>query len=182
MVDPSGSSKELLSVGKIVKAQGIKGELKILPFSGVADDLLTYKEFFLDCDSRSQSFTVSKSRGHGKFFIVKLSSVDSRDASEQLVGQQVFVVKDDMPILPEDEFYWNDFKGLQVVTDQGDDLGTVTNLISTGASDVLVVTGKGKEYLIPAIDEILVEVNWQSKTLVIAPLPGLLEINDPDAV
>lgn len=180
MADQLSSFKDLLSVGKIVKAQGVKGEVKVLPFSGVADDLLSYKEFFLDRGLGFNPFGVTKSRIHGKFFVVKLSSVDSRDDSEQLVGLEIFVPRDAMPDLPDDEFYWHDFKGLQVVTDQGFALGTIEALIATGGNDVLVIGGLGKEYLIPAIDEIIIEVNWDAKTVVIAPLPGLLEINDPD--
>ena len=182
MADQLDRSKELLSVGKVVKAQGIKGEIKIAPFSGVAEDLLPYKEFVLSSGTGPESFTVSKSRVQGKSFILKIDSVNDRDTSEKFVGREVFVAKDDMPVLSDDEFYWHDFIGLQVVTDQGAALGTVSSLMATGANDILVISGKGKEYLVPATDEILVEVNWEAKTVVIAPIPGLLEINDPDAV
>ena len=182
MVDQLGTTKELLAVGKIVKPQGIKGELKVLPYSGVAEELVCYKEFFLSKNSEPQPFKVLKSRAHGKFFVLQLSAVADRETSEQLVGREILVAKAAMPELSEDEFYWHELKGLRVVTEQGDILGTVTNLMATGANDVLVITGGGKEYLVPATDEILVTVNRGTKTLVIAPLPGLLEINDPDAV
>ena len=182
MPEQSVGLNDLLSVGKIIKAQGIKGEVRILPFSGIAEDLLSYGMLYLNCDLRPETFTVTKSRVHGKFFIVKLADVDSRDASEQLVGREVFVAIADMPVLSADEFYWHELKGLLVVTDQGKELGTVNSLIATGSSDILVISGKGHEYLVPAIDEIIVEVNWETRTLVISPMPGLLEINDPDAV
>nr|MBF0221345.1 16S rRNA processing protein RimM [Desulfobulbaceae bacterium] len=180
MADRSTTPEDLLSVGKIVKAQGVKGEVKVLPFSGHADDLLCYGEFFISRGLEIAPFAVNKSRVHGKFCVLKLASIDSRDDAEQLVGLEISVPRDAMPELPDDEFYWHDFEGLRVVTEQGVDLGKVIALIATGSNDVLVVAGKGKEYLIPAIDEIIVDVNWDTETVVIAPLPGLLEINDPD--
>jgi len=182
MAKQSVQLNDLLAVGKILKAQGVKGEVKISPYSGEPEELLSYKTFYLNGGAVSELFSVSQSREHGKFVVVKLSVVNSRDAAEELVGREIFVTKADMPKLATDEFYWHEFIGLLVVTDQGRELGTVNSLIATGSSDVLVISGKGQEYLVPAIEEIIVEVNFDSKTLVISPLPGLLEINDPDAV
>jgi 16S rRNA processing protein RimM len=182
MAEQSVELNDLLVVGKIVKAQGVKGEVKILPFSGEPEDLLSYEKFYLNRAAMPEAFTVSQSRIHGKFFVVKLSAVNSREASESLVGLDIFVARADMPVLPADEFYWHEYIGLKVVTDQGQELGTVNSLMATGSSDILVISGKGQEYLVPAIEEIIVEVDFDSKTLVIAPMPGLLEINDPDAV
>ncbi len=175
----SGSSHVV--IGKVAKAQGLDGELKVIPFSGNPDDLLAYREIFLGRGPDQQAYTVEKCRLHGKFAIVKLWEIVDRDGSEAHIGFEVSVLKSQMPALAPDEFYWHEMVGMTVRTDQGQDLGKVTSLIATGAHDVMVVTGHDHEYLIPVLQEIIVRQDTEAGILIIAPMPGLLEMNSSDA-
>ena len=138
-------------VGKVAKAQGLSGELKIVPYSGNPEDLFCFQNIFLDRTFGSQEYIVKTWRSHGKFAIVKLEEIRDRDGSEAQVGAEVLVLKSQMPTLSADEFYWHEMVGLRVITDQGQELGEVTSLIATGANDVMVVTGHDHEYLIPVL-------------------------------
>lgn len=168
-------------IGKIAKAQGLAGELKVIPFSGNPDDLSSFQEIMLVRGSEKSTYTVEKCRSHGKFAIVKLREIRSRDEAEAQIGTEVLVLQSQMPTLAADEFYWHDMVGMRVVTEQGQELGKVTSLIATGAKDVMVVTGQNHEYLIPVVHEIIVRQDKEAGLLVIAPMAGLLEMNLPDA-
>ena len=86
--------------------------------------------------------------------------------------------KTDFPKLDSDEYYWHQLIGLQVFTEGGRELGKVASLFSTKAHDVLVVSGAGREYLIPVKEEMIKEIDDRRKKLVITPPPGLLEANE----
>lgn len=172
-----------VAVGKVVKAQGLDGKLKISTYSGDPEELAPFPQLFLGHASRLQPFTLRGSRRQGKFAIVTLDEIVDRDGAESQVGQEVWVLKSQMPALASDEFYWHEMVGLTVRTVQGQELGRVTALIATGAHDVMVVTGPDQgEYLIPVVGEIVVSQDTEAGVLVIAPPPGLLEMNLPDAL
>jgi 16S rRNA processing protein RimM len=178
MIDPSH-----VAIGKIVKAQGLHGELKVAVYSGDPDNQASFHDIFLGNGRNLQHYRLLKSRRSSKFAIFQLAEIVDRNGAEALIGQEVFVLKSQLPPLAPDEFYWHEIVGLKVITDQGQDLGTVTSMIATGAHDIMVVTGLGhEEYLIPVVQEIIVRQDREGGVLVVAPTPGLLEMNSPDAI
>ncbi|MCK5196276.1 MAG: 16S rRNA processing protein RimM, partial [Desulfobulbaceae bacterium] len=82
-----------------------------------------------------------------------------------------------LPELAGEEYYWNDFEGMEVYTREGFDLGHVSSLMSTGAHDILVISGRGAEYMIPLREEFIVEINETDGKIIVDPPEGLLEIN-----
>lgn len=171
---------DYLAVGKIAKAHGIKGELKAIAYSGDLAELLAYQNFLVRGGAVCKVYKVTRSRPQGKFTIVQLSGVTNRDAAESLIGAELHVLKRELPVLAADEFYWHELVGLQVVTDQGVTLGRIESLLATGAHDVLVINGRGQEYLLPATRDIIVSIDQEAGTVVVRPLPGLLEMNQPE--
>ncbi|MBA3014531.1 MAG: ribosome maturation factor RimM [Proteobacteria bacterium] len=176
VVDP-----HTVAVGTIVKARGLDGEVKVTLYSGDLKELAVFTTILTERSGVVQQYSVEYTRPQGKSVALKLREITTRDQAEALVGCEISVFKSQMPELEADEFYWHEMLGLTVVTDQGKELGTVTSLIATGANDVLVVTGADGEYLIPVIKEIIVHQDNESGILTISPMPGLLEINLPDA-
>ena len=165
-------------VGKITKPHGIKGEVRIYPYSEDPGDFSLYPEIMIAPDSGGHfSFKVEKSSRHKKVAIVKLTGVNDRDSAEEIVGHEVWVDKKRLPELAPDEFFWHDLVGLNVVTENGRELGKVKALFTTGAHDVLVVRGTGHEYLIPAKKEFMLEADHDGGILVVAEIPGLLDLN-----
>lgn len=171
---------EPVRVGRVAKAHGIKGEVKVRPDFGPADDFLNYKEVRLvSPDSEfSRDFKVTRCRFLGGHAILQLAGVDDRNAAEDLRGSEVWVDRDLLPELGGGRYYWHDLVGLRVETEHGRELGRVETLLATGGHDILVVTDGGREYLIPLVDEFLLKVDIVAGLLTVADVPGLFEIND----
>ncbi len=170
--------QDYFQIGRIGKAHGLKGELRVSLYSGMPDILHELQEIVLQkSENEHETYSLQKCRWQGRHLIAKLASVADRDASESLNGDEIWVKKSDVPALGSDQHYWFEYEGLIVETDEGIELGVVQDVFATGANDVLVVTGQGQEYLIPIIDDVLVAVDTAAGRIVISPLPGLLDIN-----
>src|SRR5262249_310735 len=111
----------------------------------------------------------------GGLMLVALSGVDNRDAAEALVGTRILVRRSDLPPPGENEFYYHEIVGFEVATVEGRPLGAVAETMPTGANDVWVVRGNGREYLIPVIGDVVRLIDREARRIVIDPLPGLLE-------
>jgi 16S rRNA processing protein RimM len=176
----SAVTDTLVQVGEIIKPHGIRGEVKIYSYSEEPENFVHYKKVVLQASpgSGTKTYNIVKSRKQGKLAIMQLEGIVSREEAENLQGSTVWVKKTDFPQLDAGEYYWHQLIGLQVHTDTGSDLGKVAGLFSTGAYDVLVVTGGDREYLIPVQDEIISAVDEKNGELFIAPFPGMLEANE----
>lgn len=177
-------------VGKVTQAHGIKGEVKIFPYSGWPDDFDFYQDVVLssevalgddqrldDTSGSGKIYIIEQNRSQGKVAIVRLEGVTSRNDAEPLCGLNVLVKKDKLPPIESGEYYWHDLEGMQVITDDGRKIGKVVSLMATGAHDILVVSDKGREYLIPAKEEFVANIDMDAGSIVIMPPPGLLELN-----
>ncbi|OKY74456.1 MAG: 16S rRNA processing protein RimM [Desulfobulbaceae bacterium DB1] len=170
----------LVLVGEIVKPHGIKGEVKVFCYSGQPGNFSSCKRILLETDDSAEktSYGLGKIRSQGQFAVMALTGISSRDGAEALTGCKVWVTRDELPDLEDDEFYWQDLQGMEVITLQGQSLGRVANLLATGAHDILVIADRGKEYMIPAVDPFLVEIDHERHRIVVDAPDGLLEIND----
>ena len=180
MISAITEETDYFLVGRVVKPHGLKGEIKILPFSGDPANFALYTDLLLvDPDNQDEIYSrVKRSRIQGKLVIVSLEEVHNRNESELQVGREVWARLDELPQLAEDEFYWLDLTGMTAVLENGRELGVVTNLLAGGGHDILVITGRGREYMIPAVKEFMVEIDQQEGRVVVDPPPGLLEINN----
>lgn len=173
---------EYILIGKIIEPHGMKGEVKIFSFAGQPENIQEYTNLVLVTPSGrlSPPYSIEKCRIKGKSAIVQLTTVRDRNRSEAISGMGVLVLKDDLPQPGNDEFYLYQMEGLAVETVEGRRLGTVTSIFSNGAQDLLVVQDHDQEYLIPIVDNII--IHQDAEKIVIAPPPGLLEINSGDSV
>ena len=172
-------SRRHVRVGRVIKPHGIKGELKVLPY-GEVEDFRLYREVLLggETSGPGRHLQVVHFRPQGKIALLELTGIVDRSAAEELAGQEVWVAKELLAALAEDEFYWHELVGLRVVTESGRSLGRVKALFATGGHDVLVVRGGGREYFIPARREFMLAVDQEAGLLTIAEYPGLLDLND----
>src|SRR5690349_17150407 len=112
----SVSSKTLL-VGKIQATQGIKGQLRVIPFAGDASSISRLKEVLIKApDGALEAFPVVSAKAHGKRVILTLKPFDNINQVLHLVGREIYAERGELPELPDDEFYWSDLIGLKVVT------------------------------------------------------------------
>jgi 16S rRNA processing protein RimM len=167
-----------LLVGKVSKPHGLGGEVKIYPYSADAATLLQYERAVLvdGTGCLSPALTIEKARIQGKLAVLKFSAIKDRDGAEVLHGRGMLIFKEDVPAAGEDEYYWFQFYDRPVYTENGGKIGTVASIFSNGAQDIMVVRDGDKEFLVPILDSIIKEQNENG--IIIAPPPGLLEVND----
>ena len=170
---------DLVMIGEVVKPHGIRGEVKVYPFSEQPENFRKYKKIVLQkpADEEPATYTIARSREQGKLAILQLDGVSTREEAEALQGSRVWLDNSELPQLDTDEYYWHQLKGLRVETETGVQLGTVAGLFSTAASDIMVVTGAGEEFMIPVKGQIIKEINSREGKVIVSPPPGLLEMN-----
>lgn len=176
MTRDGSAAGDFILLGKITKPHGIRGEVKIHPYSGQPENFLDYRKIYLSGpDQERAPYTIERARAQGKTVVLKLSGCEDRSAAEVLADHEVWLERDDLPELQEDEYYWADLENREVRTEDGLELGRVTGILDTGAHDILSVTGRGHEYLIPIREEFVVRID--DHEVVLRLPPGLLEIN-----
>ncbi len=149
-------------MGRINAPFGVKGWVKIKPFTETLDALLDYPEWQLGKASEWRKVDVEDATLHGDFVVAKLAGCNDRDAAFALRGQEIAVDREELPDTEEGEYYWEDLIGLAVVNRDGVELGKVASLMETGAHDVLVVKGEkeiSKEILIPFVEVYVLNVD-----------------------
>jgi 16S rRNA processing protein RimM len=154
----------MVVLGRVIAPFGIQGWLRLSP---LGDDPAAWRSmptWWLGSDADGtewRSYQLEDLRLQGKGLVVKLQGIDDRNAAEAVIGSFVAAPRQALPPTQQDEYYWADLIGLRVVNEQGLELGTVAELIETGANDVLVVRdgAANSERLLPFIAQVVKEVN-----------------------
>jgi 16S rRNA processing protein RimM len=167
------SPNRLVVIGKVVKAFGIKGEIRIRPFSESFESFERSEALVLG----ESPYNVRNLRIHKRAVLASFEGVDTREKADRLVGCLVKTDERNLPPKEEDEYYWFELIGMKVSTVDGRFLGEITQITPTGANDVLHVEGAYGEVLLPMIDDIVVTVDLQNNEMTVDPLEGLI----PDA-
>ncbi|MCX5832895.1 MAG: ribosome maturation factor RimM [Deltaproteobacteria bacterium] len=166
---------DFLEIGKIVKAQGLKGRVKVLSYleSG-AEMLQSLDEVFISQGKdKHVGFALKNFQVKGKCFYLDLAGIENIDQTAALLGCSVLVPADKMGALPEGEYYWQQLIGLTVMTEAGTLIGTLAEIFPTGSNDVFVCRGGAKEILLPAIADVVLTVDLEKKIMVVRLPEGL---------
>jgi len=158
-------------MGQVAGVFGVHGWLKIHSHTRPRANLLGYKTWLLGEPGDWRSVKVTGSRAQGPNLLARLEGVDTREAAEALLRQQIAVARSALPRLARNEYYWADLIGMSVRDSQQRDLGRVVRLVEAGDHDVLVIRGESGETLIPFVQGVyvmhvdraggLIEVDWQ---------------------
>ena len=148
-------------LGRIAAPYGVKGWVRVLPFTAATGNLLCYRSWWMGRGERWVERQVVQARVHGAAVVAQLLGCEDRDAATALRGNEVAVLRAALPATEENEFYWTDLFGLKVVNVLGQDLGVVARIFETGANDVLVVQGE-RERLIPFVAAVIQKVDLAS--------------------
>jgi 16S rRNA processing protein RimM len=172
--------EDFIVIGRISKPHGVKGEVRIDYFNPENPRFFShYQTIFLQGDEKSlHPYRLLAVRPHKKFILAQLEGIQSRAEAEQLRGKVVFIDPAELPPLEADEYYWRDILGMRVVSETGENMGTVKEIVSTGSNDVYVVRKEAQEFLIPATKDVIMSIDMEGRTMVIRPLEGLLQEND----
>lgn len=170
-----GSATVLL--GKVIATHGIRGQLRVVLFSGEFSSVAGIDSVILKGPSGvMDTFAVADVARHGKKVLITLKGADNINQVLNLVGRELYVRREQLPQLTEGEYYWCDLLGLRVVTDQGEELGILEDIIATGSNDVYVVKSDKREYLIPALEDVVLEINLDDGIMKVSPPEGLFDL------
>jgi 16S rRNA processing protein RimM len=158
----------------VIRPHGIDGTLKVLPLTDFPQHFKSLKEVFLVKD-RITKTTVEQTRFHKGHVLLKLKQCRDRSAAEEWISAEVGIDSKDLWPLKKGEYYRFQIEGLSVITEEGECLGNVTDIISTGSNDVYVVKKGKKEYLLPAIKEVIKLIDLEKKVMIIHLLEGLID-------
>jgi 16S rRNA processing protein RimM len=154
----------------VLGAWGVRGELKVEPLAPPAA-FKPSRTVYLG----GNEYTIERSRRTERLLYLKLSGIDDRGRAADERGRYLQVPEATLEPPAEDTYYWFQLIGLQVISTAGEELGQISEIITTGSNDVFVVRGPRGELLIPAIDSIVRKVDIPAAHMLIEPLPGLLE-------
>ncbi|MCF6438289.1 ribosome maturation factor RimM [Pseudoalteromonas luteoviolacea] len=170
----SQDNTSTLVVGKLGAPYGIKGWLKVHSFTDDPQGIFDFSPWLIGQQGKWQALEVSDWRRHNKGFIAKFANINDRDEAMAYTNAEIAVNSEQLPELPEGEFYWRDLIGMTVVTNKGYNLGHVDDLMETGSNDVLVVKANKKdafgqaERLIPFLtDSVIVEIKHEEREITV---------------
>ncbi len=153
-------------MGRVSAPFGVKGWIKVQPFTEETDALLRYPQWWL-CEAGGwRSQTVAETAVHGSSLLVRFAGFADRDQAATLRGQNIAIPRERLPILGEGEYYWADLVGLLVENTKGQSLGSVERLFESGAGPVLVVIGD-RERLLPFVDAVVKRVDLDAGKLLV---------------
>jgi 16S rRNA processing protein RimM len=169
--------KEIVLVGKIVGAHGVKGTSKI---SADVESLTIFKPgtALLVCspDGSENSYEIDWVKPHSRGALLALKEVTSRDQAKTLVGAELYIQRARLPKLEDGAYYWFDLIGLKVYSSDDHYLGRLDSIIETGANDVYVVHKEDREILIPALKSVVRSIDIESKIMQVELPEGLDEV------
>ena len=170
----SAENPQYLVIGQVLKPWGYRGDVKVQILTDFPQRLTRLKTVYLGSDARA--IQVERARLHSGFATLKLSGYDTPEAAAKLRGQVVQIPAAEAAPLGKGQYFHHQIIGLQVVTTEGEALGVVKEILETGANDVYVVErGDQHEILLPAIKDVVQEIDLKNRRMVVRLLPGLVE-------
>ena len=167
-----------LAIGKILKPWGLKGAVKLYSYAESPESFLRISELYVESEDGQVVLSVEDAKQHKKAVLVKFKGRDRIEDVEGLVGLTLYVDKEELPPLEEGEYYWYQLIGMEVSTDTGKSIGTLEKILDTGSHDVYVVRKGERETLIPAVRDVIQEVDVAGKRMIIHAIEGLLNEDD----
>jgi 16S rRNA processing protein RimM len=180
-IEPAELPADAVEVGRILDAWGVKGWFKVLPHSADPQALFSSKRWFLQPSEKGPPafsgtvlLRIREAKDHSDSVVARIDGIEDRATAELLKGSRIFVPRSSFPTAGDDEYYWVDLLGLDVVNREGVHLGKVRDLMSTGPQTVLVVAyeqdGKAQERMVPFVSAYVdgvdlaarrITVDWQ---------------------
>jgi 16S rRNA processing protein RimM len=177
-------AERLIALGEIVGTHGVRGLLRFHSYGRAEGALPTNRPVYLTArpapgsqpdTSSTRTITVEAVHPHGKVSLLRVTGVDDIDTAATLVGRALALPEHELPEPEPGEYYVYQLAGLDVMTADGERVGTIDSSFSNGANEVLVVRDEAREYLIPLIADVVRAVDLDSGRVVIQPIAGLLD-------
>lgn len=166
--------EKYLEIGKIVSIHGVRGEVNVQPWCDSPQYFCTFKKLY---SKRGETLhTVERSRPKGNMVILKIKGVDTAEAAQALRNTVLYMDRDDTS-LPEGTYFIADLIGLEAVTEEGERIGVITDVLETGANDVYEITNGERKYYIPAIPSVVLNTDVAGGKMTVYKMEGLFDEN-----
>ena len=164
---------EKIKIGKIVNTVGLKGEVKVYNYSDSIEIYETIESIYVE----DRLTVIENVRAQKNMVILKLEGADDRNAAEELRGKELYITEDDLPELPEGQYYVRDLIGMSVTEEDGNLLGHVTDVLQNTAQDIFEVESEnGKKLLIPKVDQFVLDIDAEKREITIRLIEGMLDL------
>jgi len=174
----SAPSSDLLLVGKVIRPHGLKGLLRIKAYAGSEASFLEAETvLFKTVSGEICKFTVTSITPHKNIFLMDVEEITSGDEAEAYRGSEILVQKETLT-REDDAFFWYELLGLNVYLNTGECLGSISQILTTGSNDIYVVKKGETEIYIPAVHEVVTEIDLENGKMTISPMEGLLDLNE----
>ena len=160
---------QFLAIGRVLRPHGVRGELRLEVYTGSPAHLNDVETVYVGDKQSPQP--LESSRLHQKILLIKLAGCDTREQADDFRGQVIAIARADAAPLRAGQYYHHQIIGLTVISDDGEQLGTVSEIIETGANDVYVVKNDDEELLLPAISSVILKI--EPPQMVVHLLDGL---------
>lgn len=164
-----------LEIGQIVNTFGIKGMVKVNPFTDNIRRFDRLKKVYIGKNNEKKEIEIEEVKYHKNMVLIKFKGINNPDEANLLRNKYLYVDRNDEEPLEEGTYYIVDMLGLDVYTDENKLLGTLDDIYNTGSNDIYVVKNElGKQILLPAIKDVIKEVNLEEKKMIVHLIPGLV--------
>lgn len=168
--------QEFLEIGQIVSTNGIKGLVNVNPFTEDVKRFEIYKRVYIVRKDELIETSIESVRYHKNQVVLKLKNIDDIDTALKYKGCYLKIRREDAPKLPENSYYIVDLIDLDVYTDENELLGKLVDVFQTGSNDVYIVKKEnGKEILLPAIKDVIKNIDIENKKMIVKLIEGLKE-------
>lgn len=165
---------DYILIGKIVNIHGIKGEVKVYPYTDDIHNLSKIKEFYLDNNGK-EKYIVESARVHKNMLIVKIKDLSDPDEALRLKNKDIFIPKKNLEKLDEGTYYVFELIGLEVLDMDGNKIGTLNDVQNCSANDVYeIVTLDNKKIYLPAIKDVIKKVDIAGRKMYVEIMKGLI--------
>lgn len=169
--------RERINIGKILKPRGVRGEVKVLPLTDIPERFDQLDEVYVEMTAdETRILMIEEVKSYKGCVYLRFQGLDSVEAVEVLRGKYLQVDRTQSPELPENEFYHFEIIGAVVYTDDNRYLGTVSDILETGAHDIFIVQGVDREYLIPFHPNLVTHIDRKAARITVHPFEGLLDL------
>ena len=167
--------EQLMEIGQIVNTYGIKGFLKVVPYT---DDITRFEELksiYIEMKNSLKTFIIEEVKYSKNLVLLKLKGIDDINTAENYKGSYIKIDRKDAVELPENSYFIVDLIGIKVITDNNEELGNIVDVYPTGANDIYVVKNElGKQVLLPAIGDVIKDVDIKNKKMIVHLIEGLV--------
>ena len=164
-----------LEIGQIVNTFGIKGMVKVKPFTDDIKRFDSLKKVYIENNSNKKEYEIEEVKYHKNMVLIKFEGIENIEQAERLRNSYLTISRDSAEELEEGRYYVVDLLGLEVYTDEQILLGTLEDIFNTGSNDIYVVKNEeGKQILLPAIQDVIKKIDIENKKVIVHLLPGLV--------